>query len=268
MTDRSTRPGPDDPVDAAERDRARAIEAAIADRTGDLDPSNGGQDGRLDTDGEIAFGRKLNASLHAVFDPILDEPVPAAFLRPAGRRPMWRGVGLRIAAGVALLAVGVGAGWLLRGGVPGAGSTDASLQFTTDAHRAHVIYVAERRHAVEVAASEDHLFRWLSARLGGDIVAPSLGDFGFTLLGGRLLPQDDRVAAQFMYQDAQERRLTLYITAFADLQATEVQVRAFDDSSALYWTDGDFGFAMIGDLPRDQLIDIANAAFQALDSDP
>ncbi|MEZ5667528.1 MAG: anti-sigma factor [Alphaproteobacteria bacterium] len=239
----------------AELARARAIEAAIA------DPAAAPPAGDAAAD-EIAFGRRLNASLQAAFGPVADAPVPPALVGLAVRRPStWP---QRVAAGIVLLAVGLGGGWLLRGSA-GSDPADPTARFTADAHRAHVIYVAEQRHPVEVAASEDHLFRWLSNRLGGDIVAPPLAQFGFSLLGGRLLPQDDRVAAQFMYQDDEGHRLTLYVAAFADSQATEVQVRAFDDSSALYWTDGDFGFAMVGDLPRERLIAIAHAAYEALE---
>ena len=49
--------------------------------------------------------------------------------------------------------------------------------------------VADRDHPVEVGAGDpDHLVAWLSARLGRPVRAPSLDEYGYQLLGGRLLP--------------------------------------------------------------------------------
>ncbi len=87
----------------------------------------------------------------------------------------------------------------------------ADRAFVRQALAAHVVYVPEVRHPVEVdAGQQQHLVAWLSKQFGATILAPALEELGFQLLGGRLLPADDKPAAQFMYQDAGGRRLTLY----------------------------------------------------------
>ncbi len=77
---------------------------------------------------------------------------------------------------------------------------------------AHLIYAREKRHAVEVPASDkEHMMKWLSERLSAEIGPPELESVGYTFIGGRLLPSAGKHAALYMYGDAQDRRLTLYI---------------------------------------------------------
>ena len=52
--------------------------------------------------------------------------------------------------------------------------------------------------AVKVAAQEDQLVTWLSKWLNRTLTIPSLPDYGFEPLGGRLLPGEDGPAAQSM----------------------------------------------------------------------
>ena len=125
---------------------------------------------------------------------------------------------------------------------------------------------AEVRHPVEVdAKEEDHLVRWLSKRLGTDLKAPKLGPLGYELVGGRLLSGPNGPVAHFMFQDARGARLTLYVSA----QRGETRETAFrfsqeDRVSVFYWIDGRNGYALSGELGREQLLRIANAVYQQL----
>src|SRR3546814_9895703 len=95
-------------------------------------------------------------------------------------------------------------------------TTDLRKQagFARDADLAYTVYAPEQRHAVEVpVADEKHLLAWLSKRLDRTLNVPSLREYGYSLLGGRLLPGPAGPAAQFMYEDASGKRLTLYIPA-------------------------------------------------------
>ena len=52
-----------------------------------------------------------------------------------------------------------------------------SESLVADAAAAHLIYAAEKRHAVEVPASEEaHLATWLGRRLAVPLRIPHLGD--------------------------------------------------------------------------------------------
>lgn len=206
--------------------------------------------------------RRQNQALHALFDPALDEAVPAT-LRVATARRRFPAV-LRIAAMAAWVLVGGILGWLLRG--PEAPMPLATNVLAQQAALAHVVYTPEVLHPVEVRAEEEsHLVGWLSKRLGREVRAPRLADSGYELVGGRLLPADNGPAAQFMYQDARGNRLTLYVrtdaggnreTAFRYAQEGRVGV--------FYWVDGPLGYALSGEIDKPQLLRVADNIYRQL----
>jgi len=121
-----------------------------------------------------------NALLRSLYNPVLDEPVPAALL--AVRPHAWR----RYAAAAAIFALGIGLGWMVRGIFIAPQIVPVSLARL--AATAHAVYSPEVRHPVEVpAGEEEHLVNWLSKRLGTALKAPKLAPLGYELVGGRLL---------------------------------------------------------------------------------
>ena len=218
-----------------------------------------------DTAQRVHDYQSINRSLHALFDDALDEPIPPRLqLRHRSSR-------------LRLLRVAGAAGWLLLGGVLGwlahyqtapvsSESPPLAANLVAEALSAHTVYTPEVRHPVEVEASqEQHLVTWLSKRLQANIRAPHLQSLGFALLGGRLLAADEGPAAQFMYENNAGRRLTLFVrkgtvhnrdTAFRF--AEKNGVRAF------YWIDRDLGYALLGDLDKTTLADLANSVYQQL----
>ena len=135
------------------------------------------------------------------------------------------------------------------------------------AARAHAVYASEVRHPVEVDASQqDHLVKWLSKRLGMQLKAPVLTSDGFELLGGRLLPGPDGPVAQFMYQDAAGKRLTLYVTRRNRAEQTTAFRFARDGQvSVFYWIDRDSGYALSGDVEKALLGRLANTVYRQLE---
>ena len=177
-------------------------------------------------------------------------------LRSAGqnrRQTFWRQAA---AAGFAL-AVGVGAGhWW--GSASGSGeSLAASPAFVRDAVLAHAAFVPEKRHPVEVAAADQaHLVQWLSKRLGAKLKAPMLEDRGYRLLGGRLLPGQGKPRAQFMYENSEGGRITLYVSVFSPEQSPgESSFRSVRDGDreSFYWVEDRFGYALSGELSAAEL---------------
>jgi anti-sigma factor RsiW len=208
------------------------------------------------------------AELRRRFDPVLDEPVPER-LRPASikarRRPVRPGAPARAAAAVLLVLAGGLGGWLLRGGV-GGGPPLAMPAVAAEALSAHVVYAAEIRHPVEVGAGEQaHLVAWLSKRLGAELKVPDLSAAGFSLVGGRLLPASSEPAAQFMYEDAGGRRVTLYLRRNSGGAATAFRFAAQGGVEAFYWLDGPLGYALAGDVERERLMEMAKAVHHQLD---
>ena len=199
-----------------------------------------------------------SAVLRSLYDPVLDEPVPAALL--ATRPRAWR----RYAAAAVIFALGIGIGWMVRGMFFSPQVVPVSL--ARQAATAHVVYSPEVRHPVEVTADEEeHLVRWLSKRLGTTLKAPKLMALGYELVGGRLLSNSQGPVAHFMYQDARGQRLTLYVSR----QRGEPRDTAFrfsqeDRGSVFYWVDGNFGYALSGEVKRDQLLKVADVVYKQL----
>lgn len=212
--------------------------------------------------------REFNAQLRARFDPVLEEPVPARLERVARLRVRLRGFAL--AAGWAALgiAVGVVAGWqlhALRTPVPAA-KAEAPV-IARRAALAHATYSPEVRHPVEVGADQEpHLVAWLSKRLGGEVRAPRLDGEGMSLVGGRLLPRDPGPVAQFMYQCARGRRVTLYVrTEGPDHRETAFRYAREGNVRVFYWIDRKFGYALSSaDVDRDELLKLANVVYRQL----
>ncbi len=201
--------------------------------------------------------------LHRAYSAILDEPVPAGILAAAkgnGRpRLTWA---LSLVAGLALLGVGSVLGLNI------AQHFD-QVQQASLANRALVAYqtfAPEVRHPVEVAASdEDHLKAWLSKRIGTEIKIPDLQDAGYTLLGGRLLAEADHPAGQLMYEDANKKRLTIYLTQNT---GAKEQSLALADSPGLvtcYWRDGALAMAISADMPHDAMMSLAKNIYDQMD---
>ncbi len=209
--------------------------------------------------------RQQNQLLHSLFDPALAEPLPPA-LQAASRRRR-RYVPAAMAAALAWMTLGGSGGWLLHAYYQ-TGETGLSIATLPQrAAIAHVVYTPEVLHPVEVdAQQETHLAAWLSKRLGTTLRIPHLQTVGYDLVGGRLLPDRDRPAAQFMYQDASGRRLTLY----ARLQnGTAREPTAFRYSlenkvAVFYWVDGDVGYALSGEIDKAQLLQAAEIAYREL----
>lgn len=191
----------------------------------------------------VADWVEQNRRLSALFDPVLDEPVPAritaAITRGSQRMTPGWSVGnwaMRAAASFAILAVGAALGF---GAARWTGSeTEAGLQATlpVEAQTAFKVYVTEKRHAVEVAAADvDHLTQWLSNKMKTKVRPPDLMPLGWNLLGGRLLPSREGPACLFIYDDKGGRRVMVYLVSNANNEGTTIQFREQNNVRSLYW---------------------------------
>jgi anti-sigma factor RsiW len=199
-------------------------------------------------------------ALHARYDAVLDEPVPEALRLAAAQRTRPR---YALAAG--WMVVGIAVGWLAAHALTLPGKASVAT-LPRQAAVAHAVYVPEVRHPVEVGADQqEHLVRWLSKRLGTELKAPMLSPQGYELVGGRLLPGPQGAVAQFMYQDAKGRRLTLYVSRVAqDKGDTAFRFSREDDVSVFYWIDGTVAYALSGTMQREDLLAVANTVYRQL----
>lgn len=195
----------------------------------------------------------------------LDEPVPAALTAVfAAQRPSLLAPVLRIAAMLGLVVLSAGAGWYGRGALAPAPVVAALPQ---EAARAHLVYSKEVLHPVEVPAREEqHLVAWLSKRVGTALKVPSLTAQGYGLVGGRLLPASsgNNAAAQFMYENRQGQRLTLYVRSGEGGSDTSFRFAGEGNAAAFYWVDGGFGYALTGEAGREALLPMARVVYEQL----
>jgi len=92
-------------------------------------------------------------------------------------------------------------------------------------------------------------------------VVPDLTAVGFRLMGGRLLPAGDRAAAQFMYQNSNSERLTLYLRSGVGGE-TVFRYHQEGGVGAFYWSDEGFGYAIAAKADRDLLLRIAELVYR------
>jgi len=212
--------------------------------------------------------RSVNEQLQMHFNPVVDEVVPPRLERAARRGSRLRPLAM-VAGWVALgIAIGTVAGWQLHAlQAPAPIAKSEAPVIARRAALAHATYSPEVRHPVEVGADqEEHLVAWLSKRLGGEVRAPKLNAEGMALVGGRLLPRDPGPVAQFMYQNAQGRRVTLYVrTEGLDQRETAFRFASEGNVRVFYWIDRKFGYALSSaDLEREELLKLANVVYRQL----
>jgi anti-sigma factor RsiW len=202
-----------------------------------------------------------NAALHRFFDSVLTEPIPA---RMYMRRPAWIGYARAALVFGVGVAIGLAMPWL-RPETPGVAAATTPLPIR--AARAHLVYSPEVRHPVEVDAKDkDHLVKWLSKRLGMPLKVPALSTEGFELLGGRLLPGPEGPVAQFMYQDATGKRLTLYVSPpHAGEKVTAFRFAQDNGVSVFYWIDKDLDYALSGEVDKPTLARVASSVYRQIE---
>jgi anti-sigma factor RsiW len=205
--------------------------------------------------------QEQNQALHALFDGVLSEPLPTQWQNP---RRGWKSLVKPVAAAALWIVIGGWLGWSLRGTYNGRSA--ATIPFARQAATAHAVYTPEVRHPVEVtAAEEEHLVNWLSKRLGNRLQVPHLSSLGYELVGGRLLPGEQGPVAQFMYQEKNGQRLTLYVKTDVKAQReTAFRFAQEGNVSVFYWIDHRLSYALSGELRKDDLLRIANVVYEKL----
>lgn len=219
-------------------------------------------------------------ALRARFDPVLNEPVPEALqrtVRDGGRSAAQRHWRLAAAA----------AGLLVTGGLIGATLVwqlqaprelaAGRASWTQRAAVAHAVYAPEVRHPVEVnvaegqpeqqRAQEEHLARWLTKRLDMPVRLFDLRAEGFSLVGGRLLPDAQGPSAQLMYQNSGGQRITVYLRRPEPGTNTSFRYQREGELGMFYWAEEGYGCALVGKLPRERLLALAEAAYKQVEQE-
>jgi anti-sigma factor RsiW len=194
---------------------------------------------------------RLNEALHVAFArtpdgparPGLDKVEQQLARKLAIRRLSWKlrfgRPGLAMLGGAAVIA---GMAWF--------GSTlvwHMPPGYAHEAVEAHLLFVSDDEHPVEIPAERRaELTRWLSKRVGVPVPLPDLTEAGYYLLGGRLVTNHLKPAAQLMYARGDGHRITLFITRADGAQETLAELFEEQQVRFVCWQHGRASFALVG----------------------
>src|SRR6185312_5696071 len=148
--------------------------------------------------------RAQTAGLHALYDKILDEPVPPEMLVLLRRRRLAM-TGRRIAlaaAALALVVVSTGMGWWLND-LRRVSAAAAPALLVAEAQRAHRLFAGAEPLASDFGTQGiAGLAQSLSQRIGAAVTLPEAERAGLGLRGVYLVPTASGTAAVPLYRDA------------------------------------------------------------------
>ena len=144
---------------------------------------------------------------------------------------------------------------------------DMLQKFAREASMAYQVYKTQQV-PLEVQESNDTLVvQWFNSRMGHQFKVPCITDQATKLLGGRLCRLLDRQSAALRYQ---RHGTDIYVFAFKSpgvslhtqslvhTKAGDVYVHRIDGRLVALWQWGDTTYSMVGDLNRDDLLQVAN----------
>ncbi len=116
--------------------------------------------------------------------------------------------------------------------------------------------------ALRASVWRRRLPRWLTRRLEVPVKLFNLQALGFELVGGRLLPAGPGKSAQLMYQDAQGLRVTVYLRKPEQAADAAFRYERQGELGLFYWVEEGCGYALVGALPRQTLLALAEAIYK------
>ena len=222
----------------------------------------------------VAAWRRQTADLREALAPALAEPLPLRLslvrLDAPARPPRAERVRVALPAFAAGLVAGVVltglAWWHMRVEPVTRAETVANETLARRAFGAHRTYTAEMRYPVEVKAGEAHLAAWLQRRTTLPVRLPDLSADGFSLLGGRLIPDGtDGAAALLMFESRAGERVTLYLSRPQGGEETAFRYEEREGAGAFYWVDARAAYVLTGPADRDRLLRLARRVYDAFE---
>ena len=205
--------------------------------------------------------RQLNHGIRSIFDQYSNQTDQQQDFNPFDNA-------YKYGLAASLIAIGLFLGLILANlfSSNSMNATPIEYDLLKPASFAHAVYTTDQSHPVEVKAdAKDHLNQWLSNRLHTSIKAPNLESMNYQLIGGRLLPSTNRMAAQFMYQQDEAHKVTIYLRRGVWTKNYQsFQFANVDSANIFYWVEGAIAYAVVGDLNRIDLLKVAETVQQQL----
>jgi anti-sigma factor RsiW len=236
--------------------------ALVAYVDGELDPEQAREIERLIENDpraqeKVRIYRETAALLRAACAEPFYRDVPQrlkeALREPQSRTP--RRTTMAIAASLLLAMVGFAMGY-------GVGSSPPSRYdaLVDDISEYHGVFARDASHLVEVPANHmGELQAWFREQIGRTVAVPDLSKSGFTFAGGRLFAVQGRPVAQLLYTKPGTLPIGICVTALAEAPE-RLRLTHRGDLKLASWRERGYTFVVVGDLPDQEMRNIASTA--------
>jgi anti-sigma factor RsiW len=191
--------------------------------------------------------------------------------RPATATPRRTIIAWAMAASVAALVVGYGAGSFYNqlpepGSLVQNASSDRWLDNIAGYYNIYTNSLATKDKLLVDFSAEDvpELEKWFGNKLNRKLGVPDLTSKGFTAQGGRLVMINSKPAAQFLYLSDKGELVELVI-AFTDAPYMPAQMTRRGDVNIVHWRDKGYAYAFAGQMEQARLQEIADSVWKDLE---
>ncbi len=169
-----------------------------------------------------------------------------------------------MAASLLLITFGGLVGWFANN--DSQPQTVNTTSFVNSAISAYQVYSVEILHPVEVGADKQkHLLSWLSKRIDYPLNIPNLKDYGYKLLGGRLLAmREGNPAAQLMFENKEGKRVTLLVSKNSKYLDQSFYLKNKQNINTFYWMDNHVAYSVTGKINSQSLRKLSKSVYQQL----
>ena len=213
---------------------------------------------------ELESLTQVDDLVRAEMDALMNEPVPLDLAskinnipehQPANTNATPRSAVWQAVAVVALLVGGAG-GYFT--GVQSVPTLSQERTWLTDIADYHRIYSTQKRHLVEVSATEaDHIETWLSNTIGAPVLVPDLSEFGLTFQGARLLVAVGKPVAQLVFTNETGEVVALCLIQ-SDTPREGIGQTTLGGFQMVSWGGTGSNLVLVGDEDRFDLKDISD----------
>jgi anti-sigma factor RsiW len=144
---------------------------------------------------------------------------------------------------------------------------DMTQKFVHEASMAYQVYKKQYMPLEVQGANDTVVVQWFNHRMGDSLKVPCITDEATQLIGGRLCRLLDRQSAALMYR---RKGADIFVFAFhggnfslpakhlVRTKAGKFYVQSVEGRPVALWQWGGITYSMVGDLSRDDLLQVAN----------
>jgi anti-sigma factor RsiW len=172
---------------------------------------------------------------------------------------------VRIAASVALVALGALAGWFANDLTAPPRAGIASL--AQEAAATYRVYAPDETRPVEFGpANTRELLQWVSVRLQRPVAVPDLAKSGYRFMGGRLVATPHGPAALFLYDDDHGTRVAMLVRPMAIERNAPMSEHTEGELANYAWSNQGLGYSLVATAPSATLHPLADEIRRQIDS--